>query len=580
MPCCVFVLLVAELAMGCKTSAKGERATKGTGKGNGTKGKGKGMGSGGAGGGSAADKLQKQIASMTTWMQQATKKQDTVNAEQNKTTAKLLALLGAKAAPGAAAAAAAAGPAKAAAAAGSAKAACLPHWTCGSCGDPRCFANREVCHKCSAPRVAVAAAAAAGPEVPPGLAEMDLDVADVDIPLEEQILSAEADVKQLQGSKSANLKAQLAASVAALQRLREQQRKERPLPARLQSATHRLEKEESARAGVAAAMAAGELALAELAAAQAVLKTQLTEADGKVLEAQAELQGVRQQIAAGQTDGLASSLQQVFGLHLGLAPQQADYILQQVLLQWGIMAASGGPGLLLPPPAAFLQQVQPQPAAGLQQVQPPPGQLPEIEAKAQAAALETMAAKANVARGAAEAAQLQAQAAQLAAAKLQAEAEAQVAVATQAAQVAAVAQGSLDAAAAAADQRQQQHQQRQLLASQAQQQQHMQMQLQVQQQLAAKAKAVEEAATASAIANQKLDGVPGLRPGRAAGAALRAPSGSPSEADASDGSGDGRSRSRKTREKKARAAAKAAAKAAVGAAGQAPAEAPPATASA
>jgi hypothetical protein len=29
----VFVFVVAELAMGCKTSAKGERATKGTGKG-------------------------------------------------------------------------------------------------------------------------------------------------------------------------------------------------------------------------------------------------------------------------------------------------------------------------------------------------------------------------------------------------------------------------------------------------------------------------------------------------------------------------------------------------------------------
>ena len=89
--------------MGCKSSAKGERVGN---KGNGTKGKGTGMGRGGAGGGSAADKLEKQLAAMATWMQQATKKQDTIIAEQNKATAKLFVLLGVKAAPVAAAAAA------------------------------------------------------------------------------------------------------------------------------------------------------------------------------------------------------------------------------------------------------------------------------------------------------------------------------------------------------------------------------------------------------------------------------------------------------------------------------------------
>ncbi len=82
---------------------------------------------------------------------------------------------------------------------------------------------------------------------------MDQDIVALDIPLEEQILSAEADVKQLKWAKSVKMKAVLADAEASLQQLRDQKRKERPLPARLQSATHRLEKEVAAQLAAAAA---------------------------------------------------------------------------------------------------------------------------------------------------------------------------------------------------------------------------------------------------------------------------------------------------------------------------------------
>jgi hypothetical protein len=109
-----------------------------------------------------------------------------------------------------------------------------------------------------------------------------------------------------------------------LQQLRDQQRMERPLPARLQSATHRLEKEVAAQLAAAAAVTSGEAAVSEMVANLAALKVLSVEADGKVLEAQAELHGVQQQLAAGQTEVLALSLQQVFSMNM--SPQQAEFL--------------------------------------------------------------------------------------------------------------------------------------------------------------------------------------------------------------------------------------------------------------
>ena len=83
---------------------------------------------------------------------------------------------------------------------------------------------------------------------------MDQDMPVLEVSLDELILAAEAEVKQLKGSKSEKLLGYLAEAEASLQQLRDQQRKERPLPARLQSATHRLEKEVAAQLAAAAAV--------------------------------------------------------------------------------------------------------------------------------------------------------------------------------------------------------------------------------------------------------------------------------------------------------------------------------------
>ena len=127
--------------MGCQTAGKGNSQK---GKGNrGAKGAGKGKGAGGqvavVGG---ADKVTKQLAAMTAWMEQAKKDQAATNAEQSKATAKLMAALGAKTLPSLAAAASLARAAGSGSGGGGRQ-----YWTCGACGDGKCFATRETCHK-------------------------------------------------------------------------------------------------------------------------------------------------------------------------------------------------------------------------------------------------------------------------------------------------------------------------------------------------------------------------------------------------------------------------------------------------
>ncbi len=70
--------------------------------------------------------------------------------------------------------------------------------------------------------------------------EADANTAAAEAFLEEQIATIEADVKAIKGAKRSPLKAQLVALEAELQVPRGRQKKERPLPARLQAATHRL----------------------------------------------------------------------------------------------------------------------------------------------------------------------------------------------------------------------------------------------------------------------------------------------------------------------------------------------------
>ena len=121
MPCCVFVLLVAELAMGCKTSAKGERATKGNSQKvtKGTKGNGKGKGSGGGaksgkGRGAGlhdAPLWAKHIVQELSNLKNKTEGKDVWKEVKNG-----------------------------------------KFWTCPACGDERCFTSRSTCHSCGDPR--------------------------------------------------------------------------------------------------------------------------------------------------------------------------------------------------------------------------------------------------------------------------------------------------------------------------------------------------------------------------------------------------------------------------------------------
>ena len=134
------------------------------------------------------------------------------------------------------------------------------YWTCPACKDSRCFESRLVCHKCgtdrpkqnqpAAAKPAAAAAAAKTPvPQPPGLpaagaAENSAESMAVEIEqsLEAKIAVIEGDLRLIKEIKSAAILAQKAVMESELQMLKEQQKKERPLPARLQAATHRLEK--------------------------------------------------------------------------------------------------------------------------------------------------------------------------------------------------------------------------------------------------------------------------------------------------------------------------------------------------
>jgi hypothetical protein len=432
-------------------------------------------------------------------------------------------------------------------------------WTCTACGDERCFAGRQECHKCGAPRAGALAkaappkdaaaappktAAAAAPQTPPGfLPEMEEDVAVVEVPLEEQILSVEGDIKILKGAKTSALKAQLGSFEVLLQELRERQRKERPLPARLQAATHRLEK-------AAAAQAEASVAVANLAEQMVAAKVVLEEADDKLLEAEMELHGVKQQVADGQATVMASCFQHV--LLQSMTQEQAQGLWAACMNHYGQMVAAGGAGVLPLQVAPGQQQLPKQPS---QQPAGVAAAAAQGQTVALAAALGTMASTA--------------QAAQVAAAAEQAKAEAQAVVAAQAAQVAVAAmQVHAQATQAAGQQQQQQQQQLQLQQQQQQQQQQLQQmqlsQLQQQQLQAAAAAGVLAGGGLRQSDLREYDlGNGQSRPRAAAHGARRVPSGGlgRSEASSDEELGGGRSRSveRRKLEKAARAEAKAAA---------------------
>jgi hypothetical protein len=239
----------------------------------------------------------------------------------------------------------------------------------------------------------------------------------VEVPLEERIANLEHDIKAI---KAANLKtpqlvAYLAHSEAELLKLREQQRQERPLPARLQAATHRVEK---AAADEAEAMK--ELAGHEAHATR--LKTKLVEIAGQKQAAEKELEAVKAMAGAGVSEvvcgNFAGYMQQELAKQ-GMQEQQVVLLMQAV---WGRMQL----GTMLP------QAGQQGPAAAAAPAAPQPQ--PPAAAAAPSAMDQVRLANMGAALAAAEA---QEQAAQAHAAAAQAAAESQAAAAKAAAQAAA-----------------------------------------------------------------------------------------------------------------------------------------------
>ena len=169
-------------------------------------------------------------------------------------------------------------------------------WSCTHCKAERCFATRVECYKCGEPRVPIppglgAKTAAVKPAVKEGVAAAPMEVEIIeDVTLEEVIAELEDNLKLLKGKESVWAKSQKQDLEGQLKELKEQQRLARPLPARLQAATFRVEK-----SGLA--VKASETEVATICEALKVTRKQLEENQEKHLVALQELEAVKQ--AAG-----------------------------------------------------------------------------------------------------------------------------------------------------------------------------------------------------------------------------------------------------------------------------------------
>jgi hypothetical protein len=327
--------------MGCNSAAKGAKTAGGKGDNTNKQNKGNGRGGGGKGGAATSGKGKgdKQAAKFD----------------------KQFASLEAKLTKAVAAMTAVAGQAKAVkpAAAGIGK----QYWTCPACGDDRCFSSRTSCHKCGVARapqpaglpmaVATAAASLAAGVAAAAAGAEDPMITEA-IPIEDQIVKLEAEVKVLKQASLPQTKALLVSLEAELLQLREQQRQARPLPARLQAATHRLEKFKTAQAEAAES-------IDSLKAKLEAEETAKFEIDAKVAEAEAEMQAVKRQVADGEAASVISRMKQVLcsSMDAGLAAS----LVSQVSQLYGSQVASG------PAAAAAMQGQLQQSAAQVAQLQ-------------------------------------------------------------------------------------------------------------------------------------------------------------------------------------------------------------------
>jgi hypothetical protein len=183
--------------------------------------------------------------------------------------------------------------------------------------------------------------------------------------LEERIGRLEHEVKALKaiGLKTPQLVEMLAYSEAELRKLKEQQRQERPLPARLQAATHRVEKVTADEAETIKELAGHEGHVIRL-------RTKLAEIADQKQAAVKELEAVKAMAGAGASETVCSNfanfMQQELTKH-GMQEQQVVMLMQAVWghMQHGTMPPQ--PGLQAPAAAAApgrsrrRQQRRPQP---------------------------------------------------------------------------------------------------------------------------------------------------------------------------------------------------------------------------
>ena len=311
-------------------------------------------------------------------------------------------------------------------------------WTCGHCGDAKCFTTRKECHACGKPRAV---------PTPPGLANAPAEAEAVDqvmaeeLPLEEQISRTEAEVKSLKAIsvKTQRITDALADSETDLKKLKEKQRQERPLPARLQAATDRVVKVTANEAETSKELEVHEGHVTRL-------KAKLAEIAEQKLAAEKELEAVKAMAGAGASETAISNFANCMQEELtkqGMQEQQFVMLLSAVWSRMQAGTAAPQPGSLGPAAAAAPAASQPQPPTAVKAA----ATVDQVRLINMGAALETAAA--------------QERAAQIRAAEAKAAAEALATTAAEAAQAAAEATQQREAILAAAQAEEMLQQQRQ-----------------------------------------------------------------------------------------------------------------------
>jgi hypothetical protein len=216
-------------------------------------------------------------------------------------------------------------------------------WSCTHCKAERCFATREECYKCGEPRVPIppglgAKTAAVKPAVQVGVAAAPMEVELIEeVTLEEVIAELEDNLKLLKGKESAWAKLQKQDLEGQLKELKEQQRLARPLPARLQAATFRVEK-----SGLA--VKASETEVATICEALKVARKQLEDNQEKHLVALQEMEAVKKAAGAEPIEeavkGLAAGMRQALATR-NIVGADAEAIMQ-VAEQLYLNHKSGG----------------------------------------------------------------------------------------------------------------------------------------------------------------------------------------------------------------------------------------------